>query len=157
MLSDTDLGFLKDHSDQNYVVRCCVQKWKESLESLRPKIIGTWTWILAVGRNICSIYFGVGTIGMDKVICLLEAKLGNHIRLLTFIQILRVEKLPQSKVWKQTIVSLLQYTTEGSDCDTSRRKKEIKFQKKLMQCLRGRDLRNDYVEEEKCKLGKFEC
>ena len=101
-----------------------------------------------------ELYFGVGTIGMDKVICLLEAKLGDHRRLLIFIQILRVEKLPQRKVWKQTIVSLLQYTTEGSDCETSRRRKEIKFQKKLMQCLRGRDLRDDYVEEEKCQTWK---
>lgn len=149
MLSNTDLCFLKDHSDQNYGVRCCLQKWKESLESIWPKIIGMWTWVLAVERNIFSIYFGIGTIGMNKVICLVEAKLGDHIRLLTFIQIVRAEKLPQSKEWNQTIASLLQYTTDGSDHDTSMRRKDIKFQKKLVKCLRGRDLRNDCVEEEK--------
>lgn len=36
-----------------------------------------WTWVLAVKRNIFSTYFRVGNIGMDKVICLLEAKLGD--------------------------------------------------------------------------------
>lgn len=91
---------------------------------------------------------------MDKVICLLEAKLGDHIRLFTLIKIVRVEKFAQSKVWNQRIVSLLQYTTDGSDHDTSRRRKEIKFQKKLVKCLRGGDLRNDSVEEEKCQTWK---
>ena len=109
---------------------------------------------LGTSHGELELYSGVGTIGMDKVICLLKAKLGDHIRLLTFIQILRVEKLPQRKVWKQTTMSLLQYTTEGSDGETSRRRKETKFQKKLMQCLRGRDLSNDYVEEEKCQTWK---
>lgn len=53
-------------------------------------------------------------------------------------------------------MSLLQDTTGGSDYETSRRRKEIKVQKKLVKCLRGRDLRNDCVVEEKWQTRDLE-